>query len=223
MSRAPLASTMRQAGNRTGDAYVRSWIRSPINRPGVSPRLHGYTLVEMMIVIVILGILATVAVPAMNNQSTTGLKSAGRVFASDLRLASDLAVQYGTEYTVDFDIARNQYQLRHSGTANPPPLHNPHAPPGTAVGVYVVELGPFGGNGTNPKGLRLLRAELKTSNQSVTNISFGPQGGTGPTRQDDTEIWLCRGSGNALEYLRLTVSAVTGQVWIDQPSAYPSN
>ena len=184
---------------------------------------RGYTLVETLIVVVILGIVATVAIPAMSSAPAAGLKSAGRVFASDLRLASDLAVQYGTEYTVDFDVTNNRYQLRHTGTASPPPLQNPQAPPGTPVGTYLVELGPFGGNGTNHNGLRLMGAELKTSDQSVTNIIFGALGGTGPSRTDDTEIWLQRGTGGQSEYLRLTVSAVTGQVWLDQPTTYPSN
>ena len=183
----------------------------------------GYTLVEMLMVVLIVSIVATVAIPAMSSAPASGLKSAGRVFASDLRLASELAVQYGTEYTVDFDVTRNRYQLRHTGTASPPPLQNPQAPPGTAIGTYLVELGSFGGNGTNPNGVRLKGAELKTSDQSVTNITFGPLGGTGPSRTDDTEIWLQRGTGGQSEYLRLTVSAVTGQVWLDQPATYPSN
>ena len=184
---------------------------------------HGYTLVELMIVVVIIGIVATVGIPAASNGPVGGLKSAGRVIASDLRLASDLAVQYGTEYTVTFNVAANSYQLTHTGTASPPPLQNPQAPPGTPVGTYLVELGPFGGNGTIPNGLRLMGAELKTSDQSVTNITFGALGGTGPSRTDDTEIWLQRGTGGQSEYLRLTVSAVTGQVWLDQPTTYPSN
>ncbi len=183
----------------------------------------GYTLVEMLIVVTIIGIVATVAIPTMSSAPAAGLKSAGRVFASDLRLASELAVQYGTEYTVDFDVTRNRFQLRHTGTGSPPPLQNPQAPPGTPVGTYLVELGSFGGNSTNPNGLRLKGAELKTSDQSVTNITFGPSGGTGPSRTDDTEIWLQSGTGGQSAFLRLTVSAVTGQVWLDQPTTYPSN
>jgi prepilin-type N-terminal cleavage/methylation domain-containing protein len=184
---------------------------------------RGYTLVEMLIVIVIVSIVATVAIPAMSSAPAAGLKAAGRVFASDLRLAAELAVQYGTDYSIDFDVARNRYQLRHTGTGSPPALQNPQAPPGTPIGMYLVELGPFGGNGKNLNGLRLIGAELKTSNQSVTNINFGPLGGTVPSRPEDTEIWLQRGTGGQSEYLRLTVSAVTGQVWFDQPTTYPSN
>lgn len=188
----------------------------------LSPFRTGYTLVELLLVVVIAAIVATVAIPAMSSAPAFGLKASARVLASDLRMASELAVQYGTEYTVDLKVDTNSYELRHTGSANPPALNNPQASPGTPAGKYVVELAPFGGNGMKSEGVRLMGAELNSSGQTVTNITFGPLGGTGPSRTEDTEIWLQRGTGNRSEYLRLTVSATTGQVWLDQPRTYPS-
>jgi prepilin-type N-terminal cleavage/methylation domain-containing protein len=185
-------------------------------------RHPGYTLIEMMTVIVIVGILATVALPTFSNGQSVGLKSAGRILASDLRLASDLSVQYSTQYTVTFDLTNNQYQLTLTGSGNPPALQNPQAPPGTPAGTYVVPIGPIDGSTTDVNGVRLLGAKLKTTGQSVTNISFGALGGTGPARTDDTEIWLIHGPVTTPQYLRVTVTAMTGQVRMDRPTTYPA-
>ena len=158
----------------------------------------------------------------MSNGSAIGLKSAGRVLASDLRLAADLSVQYGTQYTITFDLVKNQYQLTLTGPGNPPALQNPQAPPGTAAGIYIVSLGAIDGISNDLNGVRLLGAKLKTGGQSVTNISFGSLGGTGPARTDDTEIWLIHGRVSNPVYLRLTVTAMTGHVWMDTPTTYPA-
>ena len=183
-------------------------------------RRSGHTLFELLIVVTVIGILASVAIPAMSSRATTGLSAAARVMASDLRLASDLAVQYGTQYTLTFDIIDNQYQLTLTGPGNPPALQNPYDQGGGNIGTYVVPIGQFGGNGATPNGVRLLGANLKTSGQSVTNISFGSLGGTGPGRTDDTQIWLICGPTSNPVYIRLTVTAITGEVWIDQPTSY---
>lgn len=186
------------------------------------PSRSGHTLIEMLIVMTVIGILATIALPAVSNSSSTSLKSAGRIVASDLRLASDLAVQYGTQYTLTFDLTKNQYQLALTGPGNPPPLQNPYAPSGTPAGTYIVSIGQIDGNSADSNGVRLLGAKLKTGGQSVNNISLGSLGGTGPARTDDTEIWLMNGPTWNPQYLRLTVTAVTGQVWMDQPKTYPA-
>jgi len=200
------------------------WGKDSHRRPksGGAGVRSGYTLIEMMIVMTVIGILASIVLPAMSNGASIGLKSAGRILASDLRLASDLAVQYGTQYTVTFNLAKNQYQLTLTGPGNPPALQNPQAPPGTPAGTYVVSIGAIDGNSADLNGVRLLGAKLKTSGQTVTDISFGSLGGTGPARTDDTEIWLTYGPNWNPQYLRITVTAVTGQVWMDTPTTFPA-
>ena len=182
----------------------------------------GYSLVELLTVVTVMAILATVAVPAISNGTSVSLKAAGRVLASDLRMASDLSVQYGTQYTITFDLTKNQYQLTLTGPGNPPALQNPQAPAGTPAGTYIISIGKIDGNSNDSNGVRLLGAKLKTAGQSVTNISFGSLGGTGPTRTDDTEIWLIYGPAWNPQYTRLTVTAITGQVWVDRPTTYPA-
>ena len=195
---------------------------SPNHKKNNCPERPGYTLVELLTVVTVIGILATVVVPSLSNGASAGLKAAGRVLASDLRMAADLAVQYSTQYTITFDLTKNQYQLTLTGPGNPPALQNPQAPPGTPAGTYVISIGKIDGNSIDSNGVRLLGAKLKTGGQSVTNISFGALGGTGPTRTDDSEIWLIYGPAWNPQYLRLTVTAITGQVWVDRPTTYPA-
>lgn len=197
-------------------------MKRPFPSTGNATFRQGYTLIELITVLTVIGILATIAIPAMNSGNASSLKAAGRVLASDLRLASDLAVQYSTQYTVTFDMVKNQYQLTLTGPGNPPALQNPQAPPGTPAGTYVVSVGQIDGSTTDLNGVRLLGVKLKAAGQSVTNISFGSLGGTGPARTDDTEIWLIYGPTWNPQYVRVTVTAITGNVWIDRPTTYPA-
>lgn len=193
---------------RVGDTPLRPTVRA------------AFTLVELLICVVIMAIAAAVVVPSVNSAATMSLESAGRIIAADLRYAASLSVQYNTQYTVRFDVANNAYDLVLTGTGSPPPLRNPSAPPGDAAGTYHVavdQLSPTPNRGTTA---RLLGAALKDSGQPVTDITFMPVGGTGPSRSQDTVVWISEGAGAQTRYLRLTVSWVTGQVWIDEPNTF---
>lgn len=186
-------------------------------------RRSGHTLIEMLMIMTVVGILASIVIPAMSTGSSVGLTAAGRVLASDLRLASDLSIQYSTQYTVTFDVVNNQYRLTLTGPGNPPALQNPYDQAGGATGTYIVPIGQFGGSSATRQGIRLLGANLKTSGQSVGNITFGSLGGTVPARTDDTQIWLISGPTTNPQYVRLTVTAATGQVWMDRPATFPAS
>lgn len=178
----------------------------------------AFTLMETLITVTILGILASVILPAMQSTNTRTLESAARILAADLRLARSLAIQFNTDYTVRFDQQNNVYEIVHTGTGNPPPITNPLAP-NPQDGTYLVELERLGATSSHGNGVSLVAVMLDDSRQPETNVTFGPLGGTGPARSEDTVIWLAKGRPQDVRFVRLTVSWVTGQVWIDESPA----
>ncbi|GAB4140151.1 MAG: hypothetical protein Tsb009_09360 [Planctomycetaceae bacterium] len=186
------------------------------------PREHsrkchaGFTLFELLIVISLLAILAAVAVPTFRAAETQSLESTARSIAADLRLARELSIQHNTNYTVTFNTAINAYEITHTGTGTPPLLRNPSASHTADAGTYRVFLNQQGLTQDQPSSIRLVRVSLARTNQTTNSVTFGPLGGTGPTRSEDTEIWLASGDGQTLQTIKIVVSWVTGQAWVDR-------
>ena len=131
-----------------------------------------------------------------------------------------MAIGHNTEWTVRFDFAGNTYELVHTGTGNPPPLNNPLAPAGQLDNRYLVPLGRMGSTSARGNGVRLSGAATKDSRTAVSEVTFGPLGGTGPARGEDTVIWLVTAGTLDVRYVRMVVSWVTGQVWVDRPMMF---
>jgi len=72
----------------------------------------GFTLVELMIVMVILGIAAAVAVPMMASAASMQIRAAGSMVAADLEYAKSMAVSRGQIYSVVFDSTNETYEIR---------------------------------------------------------------------------------------------------------------
>ena len=66
-------------------------------------------------------------------------------------------------------------------------------------------------------------AALKTSKGAVVDLTFTPSGGTGPTRTQDTVIWLAENSGTNRRSILITVSWITGAVSVGDVLSYPAN
>ena len=72
-------------------------------------RLAAYTLIEVLVVVVILGILGAVVVPSLLTAGEMGVQAAARSVVSDLLVAQNEAVAAQAERTVHFDIVNDRY------------------------------------------------------------------------------------------------------------------
>ncbi len=72
---------------------------------------RGFTLMEVLIVVLIIGILAVTVVPMALSAASVQAVAAGRMIASDLQYAQNEAIIGQTPVTVTFDPGRESYQL----------------------------------------------------------------------------------------------------------------
>lgn len=189
--------------------------------PGQALRARrGFSVFEMLTAATIVAVLAAVAVTTMSTGQVQNLQAVTGVLASDLDYARSLAVQYNTQWSMQFDLTNNAYSLVFAGTGSQPfyPVNARGRGDGGST-TYVVPIKSLGQSSIGDNGVRLAGAALKTSQQNTTTITFGPLGNL-PLQTQDTVIWLTYGTGASMKYSRLTVSWVTGQVWVDQPNMF---
>ena len=180
----------------------------------------GYTLVEMLIVVTIVGLMASVILPTMSSTSgAVSLEAMARTMAADLRIARQSAIQYNTSYALTFNLTDNSYSVGPSSSGGGPSIANvlSHGTSGTTI-----DLDQFGAGRLTQSHVVIGGAALKTSKSSVADVVFGPSGGTGPTRTQDTVIWLQENSGQDRRSILITVSWITGAVTVGDIQSYPT-
>lgn len=179
---------------------------------------RGYTLVEVLIVVTIVGLMASVVVPTLSSTSgAVALEAMARTLAADLRIARHSAVQYNSSYKVTLNLTDNSYQVAPVNSGSAPGVVNPlsHGTSGTTI-----DLDQFGAGRMTQSHVAIGGAALKVSKSLVTDVVFGPSGGTGPTRTQDTVIWLQENTGNDRRSILLTVSWITGNVTVGDVQSY---
>lgn len=92
--------------------------------------LRGYSIVEMLVVIAIIGILALVTVPNfINMMRSAEIKSSMRQFMSDLRSARQIAITKNRITKVSFEVGPNSRTYRIFESPNQPaPVWTPVPP-----------------------------------------------------------------------------------------------
>jgi type II secretory pathway pseudopilin PulG len=166
------------------------------------------TLIELLLTLVFLSILATVLIPYLAADLPERLTAAAQVIAADLDYARSLAVTNGSSYRLTFDIANNQYDLRHTGAnaaLNTLP-RSPYRQPDDPIDRQTTKLALL----PLPQPCVKLAAvvQMATTPQSITAVEFNSLGGTASAYQ--TVIWFSCGSGNALRYACVQVDPITG-------------
>lgn len=196
-----------------------------MNRGPLSPDRSrtGFTLVELLIVIAVLGVVVGVFLPRLETSIPDRLAAAIRALASDLEYTRELAVANNSRYRLQFSVASNEYELTHRGS-------NP-ALDDLPASAYLKDT--TSADGKPAQRFRLdslpgsgapvqLHAVLRNASAlNPATIEFDSLGETDSPAA--TDIWLRAGTGDDRRFQRLTVSPVTGLTKIhDLTSVGPS-
>lgn len=84
----------------------------------------GFSLIEILIVIVIIGIAAALTVPMFSSAGSIQLSSAANMVAADLDYAKSMAITRQRNYAVIFDDSTESYQLECDGSVIDHPVKN---------------------------------------------------------------------------------------------------
>ena len=72
---------------------------------------RGYTLTEVLVVVVIIGVAAAIVVPSMSHAGSLGVQAAVRTVVADILYAQNEAVAHARSRSVIFDVDNNAYRL----------------------------------------------------------------------------------------------------------------
>ncbi len=83
----------------------------------------GFTLVELIIVIVIISIAALTAIPMMSSAAGVQIRSAANMLTADLEYAKSMSISRGQNYSVVFDKDAESYRIEdQDGNVIPHPV-----------------------------------------------------------------------------------------------------
>ena len=183
------------------------------------PSSRGFTLVEMLIVVTIVGLMASVVIPTLSSTSgAVSLEAMARSLAADIRMTRQSAVQYNGSFAVTLDLASNSYRTSKVSGGSTPGMANVLSP----TSGNTVDLDLFGAGRTQKSQVVIGGAALKVSRAAVVDVTFQSSGGTGPSRTQDTVIWLAENTGRDRRSILVTVSWITGAVTVGEVESFPA-
>ena len=87
--------------------------------PASSGSRRGFTLIEILMVVVIIGIASAVILPQMGSRDDQRAASAARTLMADLLYAQNRAIAYQTRHYVQFNTATNSWQVMTDSGGSP--------------------------------------------------------------------------------------------------------
>ena len=87
-------------------------MKTKTTKHNIMPRRLGFTLAEVLAVVVILGISSMVVIPLISDTTDLQATSAARQIVSTLLFAQTAAIAHQEQYRVVFDTANNRYDVR---------------------------------------------------------------------------------------------------------------
>ena len=103
--------SMRMRGLTNLPAGLRCLYHARETEDGSLRRRSGFTLIEILIVVVILAIAAMTAIPMMTSAGSVQIRSAANMVAADLEYAKSMAIARGQYFSVVFDKNTDSYSI----------------------------------------------------------------------------------------------------------------
>ncbi len=100
----------------------------------------GFTMIELIMVVVITGIMMAVALPKLNGLSGIDLYSAARQVKSDIRYTQEMAMSKYRQTTITFASAGDTYNITSSGSSESKELPKNSKATFNAIGSGTTEL-----------------------------------------------------------------------------------
>jgi len=100
-------------------------IKIPDAESGIRVQGRGFTVIEILIVVVIIGIAALIAVPMMSSAGSIQIRAAANMIAADLEYAKSMAISRGQNYSVVFDENAESYSIKKDGSVIKHPVKKP--------------------------------------------------------------------------------------------------
>lgn len=85
----------------------------------MNPRAEGFTLAELVVVMLITGVLGAVAIGSMQSLTTTRQVAAAHTVSRDLAYARERTMATGTRHWVSFSVASSSYSVLAENPATP--------------------------------------------------------------------------------------------------------
>jgi prepilin-type N-terminal cleavage/methylation domain-containing protein len=119
------------------------------------PAARGFTLVEILVVVLIIGIAAAVIVPSIGSRDDLKVASAARLVMADLIYAQNRSITTQQKHYVIFDTASRSYRISTTPTSTAAIDHPVNHTP------YVVKFGAGGTSGLEDLSLGVVSFEGK--------------------------------------------------------------
>lgn len=168
-------------------------------------RHPGFSLIEILLVVMLMGILAGVVIPHFQPNTVEQLESAGQIISTELAYARNLAVSNSDKYSLTFGVSDAKIILKHSGANTLLDVlpTSPFADSSSTSDKQITSLDDIPRIGSSVRFTAIL-----ADDNNVSTIEFNPLGST--TRPEVTVIWLESGEGSSKRFLPLLVNPTTG-------------
>ncbi len=166
----------------------------------------GYTLIEVLLVVIILGIASSMIIPSMGSAQVLRIQAAMRSIVADMTFAQSDALGYQQRRAVFFDVANNRYSVIEVNGAVLDPINDVLFDATRSTGRMEVDL-----NSTRFGGAQLISANFDGDSALIFDELGGPvQTPTGDTPSIGGTVRI-QGDGVTWD---IVVEAYTGRVTV---------